>query len=118
MAAFNDWLAAGTGGVRVRVDTFAGQPDVSFIRLLETDATLTGQGSAANDAILGELRAARLADPNKAYAVVEEGGSNACGWGGGGRPLGVLHLHACSAVPSQFVRRTTPTGTWPTLKWI
>ena len=103
MAGFNDWLAAGTGGVKLRIDTSAGQPDVSFIRLLETDATLTGQGSAANDTILGELRAAGLADPNKAYAVVEEGGSDACGWGGGGRPLGVLYLHACSGVAWQYV---------------
>lgn len=95
MTAFNDWFASATGGVRLRVDTFAGLPDVSFLKLPETDAALTAQGSFANDMIYTELRVAGFTDPNKTYAVVEQGGnSGACGWGGGGRPLGVLYLTA------------------------
>jgi hypothetical protein len=94
-AAFNDWFAAATGGVRLRFDTFAGQPDVSFLKLPETDAALTAQGAFANDMIFTELRVAGFSDSNKIYAVVEQGGNNgACGWGGGGRPLGVLYLEA------------------------
>jgi hypothetical protein len=110
MAAFNDWFAAGTGGVRLRVDTFAGQPDVSYLKLPETDAALTAQGAVANDMIFTELRVAGFTDPEKIYAVVEQGGNNgACGWGGGGRPLGVLYLNAapsgnsCAAIAWQFV---------------
>lgn len=110
MAAFNDWFAAATGGVRLRVDTSAGLPDVSFLKLPETDAALTAQGPLANDMIYTELRAAGFNDPDKTYAVVEQGGNNgACGWGGGGRPLGVLYLTAvpagnsCASIAWQFV---------------
>ena len=110
MAAFNDWFAASTGGVRLRVDTFAGQPDVTFLKLPETDAALAAQGGFANDLIYTELRVAGLSDPDKTYAVVEQGGNNgACGWGGGGRPLGVLYLTAatsgnsCASIAWQFV---------------
>jgi hypothetical protein len=109
-ATFNDWFAAGTGGARLRVDTFAGQPDVSFLKLPETDAALTAQGPFANDMIYTELRAAGFTDPDKTYAVVEQGGnSGACGWGGGGRPLGVLYLTAapsgnsCASIAWPFV---------------
>ena len=107
-ATFNDWFAAATGGVRLRVDTFAGQPDVSFLKLPETDAALTAQGAFANDMIFTELRVAGFSDPDKIYAVVEQGGNNgACGWGGGGRPLGVLYLEAA---PSG---RSCGTIAWP-----
>src|SRR5258705_6154820 len=70
MATFNDWFAAATGGVRLRVDTFAGQPDVSFLRLPETDTALTAQGAFANDMIYTELRVAGFSDPTKTYAVI------------------------------------------------
>ena len=90
---FNDWLAGQTGGVRLRFDTFQGQPDISFIRLKETDAALTSAGSSANQTILGELGAAGLADPGKKYMVLEQGGSSAaCGLGGG--PIAVAYLQA------------------------
>src|SRR6476661_3951545 len=56
MADFNDWFAAGTGGVRLRVDPFAGRPDVSFLELPETHAALTAQGPFANNLIFTELR--------------------------------------------------------------
>jgi hypothetical protein len=109
MGTFNDWFAAATGGVRLRVDTFAGQPDVSFVRLPETDTALTAQGAFANDMIYTELRAAGFNDPTKTYAVIEQGGNNgACGWGGG-RSLGVMYLqaapsgHSCAGISWPFV---------------
>jgi hypothetical protein len=111
IATFNDWFAASTGGVRLRVDTFAGQPDVSFLRLPETDTALTAQGAFANDMIYTELRVAGFSDPTKTYAVIEQGGNNgACGWGGGGRSLGVMYLQAapsgsgsCAGIAWPFV---------------
>ena len=89
---FNDWLAAQSGGTRLRLDTFQGQPDVTFIRLAETDATLTAEGSSANQTIFDELQSHGLNDPNKKYVVVEQGGNNgACGWGGA---IAVMYIEA------------------------
>ncbi len=90
---FNSWMAGQTGGVTIRIDTFQGQPDISFIRLAETDAVLAAESSNANYTIDGELASAGLAEPDKHYLVFEQGGNaGACGWGGG--PLAVVYLEA------------------------
>ena len=39
-----DWLAGQTGGQRLRLDTYGGQPDVTFVRLGKTDEYIAGFG--------------------------------------------------------------------------
>ncbi|HEY2371679.1 MAG TPA: hypothetical protein VGH82_03945 [Gaiellaceae bacterium] len=104
LTEFNDWFASQSGGVRLRIDTFQGQPDITFVRLRETEAALAAMGSAANDAIRVDFQAfnVNLQDPDKIYAVLVEGAnSSACGWGGGG-PVSAVYLHSCNGVEMQF----------------
>ena len=108
VGTFNDWLANQTGGVRVRFDTFQGQPDISFIRLAEPDASLSAQAGTENYSILNELGNAGLITPTKKYLVIVEGtNSGACGWGGG--PVAALYLDgtqagiSCSNLPWPMV---------------
>jgi len=94
LAQFNAWFASQSGGVQLRIDTFQGQPDISFIRLRETNAALTAMGSEANRTILADMAIAGLQDPDKIYAVVvDSGNAGACGWGGGNQ-VSAVFLHA------------------------
>jgi len=94
LAQFNAWFASQSGGVQLRIDTFQGQPDISFIRLRETSAALSAMGSQANTTIFADLQTADLQDPDKIYAVVvDSGNSGACGWGGGNQ-VSAVFLHA------------------------
>ena len=104
MATFNDWFAAATGGVRLRVDTFAGQPDVSFLRLPETDTALTAQGAFANDMIYTELRVAGFTDPDEDVRRHRAGREQRRVRLGRRRASARRHLSASHAVRS-FVRR-------------
>ena len=93
---WNDWLETQTGGRSLRIDTYQGQPDVSFVRLAETGAVANANGGTALTAIVtNEVRAAGFVDPNKRYAVYY-GGPAATDVGGNGGPIGgsgygVLH---------------------------
>jgi hypothetical protein len=103
LTEFNDWFASQSGGVRVRIDTFQGQPDITFVRLRETDAALAALGSGANNAILADLQRSSVnLQANKIYAVFVEGGnSSACGYGSGS--ISAVYLHACPGTEWQFV---------------
>src|SRR5262249_33507724 len=57
VANFNDWLAAQTGGVRLRVDTAGGVADTTFIQLNESDAQIESMGMAGTVQIQNELAA-------------------------------------------------------------
>ena len=104
LSQFNDWLGAQSGGVHVRVDTFQGQPDITFVRLRETDSVLSAMGTGENLALRFDLQLANLQDPNKIYAVVVEGANSAaCGLGGGGTAsVAAVYLHSCPRVEMQF----------------
>ena len=45
VAAFQSWLAGQTGGRRLRVDTYQGKLDVTFFRMSESDAEVSGAGA-------------------------------------------------------------------------
>ena len=45
IAVFQKWFAGQTGGLRFRIDSFAGQPDITFYRLRRTDADLLSHGA-------------------------------------------------------------------------
>ncbi len=96
---FEHWLQTQTGGRQLRVDTFQGKLDVTFVRTAETDAQLAQQGAFVRDAIERELIARGLTKPGKIYAVYYDGHSTfACG-GGAWPPVlpgivGALYLRA------------------------
>jgi len=105
LSEFNDWFASQSGGVRLRIDTFQGQPDITFVRLPQTEAALSAMGVNENDAIRTDFQSASvdLQAPDKIYAVVvESGNSVACGVGGGGQ-ISAVYLHMCGGVEWQFV---------------
>jgi hypothetical protein len=81
-AAAQRWLAGETGGRELRLDTSQGEPDVSFIRLEQTDAEVQQEEAFARELVEAELRAAGFNDPEKLYLVYYDGGSTyACGSG-------------------------------------
>jgi hypothetical protein len=78
--SFQNWLAAQTGGTRLRLDTYQGVPDVTFHRLARPDATLATYGAFVRDAVETAINAVGFNQPNKLYAVYYDGTSTeACG---------------------------------------
>jgi hypothetical protein len=94
---FNGWFAGQAGGARVRMDIFQGSPDVSFLRLAETDDQLTASGSDTEATIGKALAANGFADRYKIYLVVSPGHSDGyCGVSTGA--LAILYLGMCDGV--------------------
>ena len=86
-ASFDDWFAGQNGGKRVRIDTFAGKPEVTFHRLPRTEADYTATGAQVRNVVDRDLVAAGFNHPRKVYAVYYDGGSTySCG-GGAWPPL-------------------------------
>lgn len=82
ISAMQAWLGLQTGGRILRVDTFGGSPDITFVRLSATDSSIAASGAYVRDRIESDLRAAGFNAPGKIYAVYYGGGSTyACGGG-------------------------------------
>jgi Divergent InlB B-repeat domain len=95
-ANFNDWLAAQTGGVRLRLDTFGGVLDTTFVELKETDAQLDAMGFPETPFIENEVSAAGLDDPAKKYLIVYEGTDNFGFCGNALVDASVVYLGSCN----------------------
>jgi hypothetical protein len=96
VATFNDWLAAQTGGVKLRIDTAGGVADTTFIQLKESDAQIQSMGMAGTVLIENEIATAGLDDPFKRYQIVYEGADN---FGFCGNAIGkasVVFLESCN----------------------
>ena len=82
ISAFQTWLGQQTGGRRLRVDTLAGAPDITFYRMPQSDAPIAASGAFVRDRIEAQLKAAGFNAPGKIYAVFYGGSSTrACGGG-------------------------------------
>ena len=82
VGSFQNWLAGQTGGRNLRVDTFDGQLDITFVRLNRSDAAMTSYGAFVRDSIDKDLALAGFNNPNKIYTVYYDGGSTfSCGGG-------------------------------------
>jgi uncharacterized repeat protein (TIGR02543 family) len=106
LTGFNGWLAGQTGGTQVRVDTFGGQPDVTFLRLPQSTADLAGSSTTAINLVYSDLLAAGLTDPDKKYLVAIPGVGDplVCGIGAYTGPLALIFIDHCEgAVSEQFV---------------
>lgn len=76
--AFNNWLAAKTGGSRFRIDTCGQDIDVTYVKLTSTEAAMaTGAGTGLGPAFIRERLEERLktqfADSKKLYFVYWDG---------------------------------------------
>jgi hypothetical protein len=98
VAVWEDWLASQTGGRILRLDTYQGADDITFVRLPQTDAELAGADPYIRDRIEADLETSGLIVPGKIYAVYYDGASTyACG-GGAWPPVlpgvvAALYLH-------------------------
>lgn len=81
-AAAQKWLSGETGRRTLRLDTFDGAPDASFLRLSRTDSDVQSEDAFAREAIDLELKGAGFNASEKVYLVYFDGGSTyACGSG-------------------------------------
>lgn len=78
---FVGWLADETGGPTLRVDTYQGELDVTFVRLEQSDAQLAARGAFVREGIEEELsRRGLLGKPDRIYDVYYDGTSTySCG---------------------------------------
>lgn len=91
VAAANAWFQGQTG-TPLRLDTYQGQPDITFYRSPHTHAQLGTDGEARTAAVDKELQAAGFLAPMKIYAYFYGGGEtpagqpalSTLGWGGNG----------------------------------
>jgi hypothetical protein len=99
VASFNAWLASKTGGHPLRLDTYHGTLDVSFLRLNRTDSDLASTGHVV-DTILPAVEAAGFDAPHKIYAVYYDGTSKeACGQAPSPGHIAALYLHGLPDAP-------------------
>ena len=97
VSTWNNWFRQHADGAALRIDTFNGEPDISFLRLGRT-----GQQVIDSDpyySIVGELQARGFNDRSKVYAVYYEGESaagtaGACGFGS--PPVAITYLGECN----------------------
>lgn len=82
VTSFNNWLAAQTGGAALRLDTYQGRLDVTFVRLDETDAQIAAKGVFVRDRVQELLHQAGYGRSQTMYAVYYDGSSTvSCGGG-------------------------------------
>jgi hypothetical protein len=82
VGSFQTWLGGQTGGRTLRLDTYQGALDITFLRIGRSNATMVGYGAFVRDTIEKDLATAGFAAAGKIYAVYYDGGSTfACGGG-------------------------------------
>ena len=98
VSVWETWLAGQTGGRMLRLDTYQGADDITFVRLPQSNAELASAGVYVRDRIEADLKADGLIVPGKIYGVYYDGsGAPTCG--GGALPpvlpgqVGALFLH-------------------------
>jgi hypothetical protein len=80
VGSFQGWLRSKAGGRELRMDTYEGALDVTFVRLSRTNAAMAAYGPFVRDSLERDLSRAGLLRANKIYAVYYDGGSTwACG---------------------------------------
>lgn len=80
VASFQAWLAGETGGPNLRMDTYLGALDISFVRLTQDDATIASRGAFVREAVQDGIRTAGFEKADRIYAVYYDGSSTyACG---------------------------------------
>jgi Divergent InlB B-repeat domain len=112
VASWQRWLRAQTGGRGIRLDTFQGQLDVSFLRLGRTVDVVVGR----LDLIAEDLVASGFNRADRIYAIYYDGGGAGFTCGGAGRsplPVRVAAIFLQSAPPGGQPCPTTAVGRDP-----
>lgn len=119
VSVWETWLAAQTGGLGLRLDTYHSEDDITFVRLPQSDAEIASSGAYVRDRIEADLKADGLIVPGKIYAVYYDGSSTyACG-GGAWPPVltgvvAALYLHgAPPGAPACDTNRFAAAGEQP-----
>ena len=82
VGSFQTWLGGQTVGRTLRMDTYQGALDITFVRIGRSNATMVSYGAFVRDTIEKDLATAGFAAATKLYAVYYDGGSTfACGGG-------------------------------------
>jgi len=84
LASWREWFSGQASGLQVRLDTYNGRPDITFVRLHRTRSEMDSFGLHTRDQIEYELLAMGFDDPEKIYLVYYDGGgpgTTACGGG-------------------------------------
>lgn len=79
LSVAQNWLQTQTQGLHLRLDTFQGQLDVSFIEVTGDERDLDGRGSALVDYIWDELDRAGFPGGQKKYLIYYDGGNSVKG---------------------------------------
>lgn len=80
VTSFLRWFARQTGGPTLRVDTYQGSLDVTFVRLAASDAAIASRGAFVRNAVEEELHGLGFNRPDTIYSVYYDGSSTyACG---------------------------------------
>ena len=107
VAAFERWFADQTDGRWLRVDTFEGAADVTFVRIGATDAEI-----AAGTPIVGALTSAGFTRPSKVYLAYYDGtSSGACAGTTLSAEITLSVLYLANGPPR--CRWTPPPPGWP-----
>ncbi len=80
-ATAENWLAGQTGGRRLKLDTYLGQPDVTFVRLPGTDPEYASHGVYIRDALEAAVQRLGFNQPLKLYEVFYDGSATDCASG-------------------------------------
>ena len=103
VSVWETWLAGQTGGRMLRLDTYQGADDITFVRLPQSNAELASAGVYVRDRIEADLKADGLIVPGKIYGVYYDGsGAPTCG--GGALPP-VLPGQVGGALPARDTAR-------------
>lgn len=84
LASWREWFSDQAAGLQLRLDTYNGRPDITFVRLDRTEVEMDSFGLFTRDQLEYELLAAGFDDPSKIYLVYYDGGgpgTTACGGG-------------------------------------
>jgi hypothetical protein len=88
IARIERWLVGQTGNQGLRIDTYHGVPDITFVRLPQSDAQATSANPWPLWVIGEDLVATGFSNPDKVYAAFYDGHST---WACGGATSPALH---------------------------
>lgn len=82
---WQSWLSAQTGGRTLRIDSFNGAPDITFVRIADTDAQMRARDPYIRNVLESRLITLGFTKADTIYAVYY-GGSSGYSCGGGAWP--------------------------------
>jgi len=99
IAVMQKWLDWQVGRT-LNIDSFNGQPDITFVRLNRSDAEVRTHGLSTSSSVGRELESLGFDNPNKLYVVFYDGGFDfICGGSGGVGDPAFVYLNGSTTDP-------------------